>query len=142
MNEVPEVLEVLVEFEEDDGSPISVCDPACRGSYVSYNEWEAEIGGVVMQLIAACPRCGSKLGYASDGRPYRIRFSRIVEALEQSEADLAHYKRALAWLLRELDVDECYKVECPRGLNAYCGGSTPELHECLVASALAATNKD
>ena len=40
------------------------------------------------QGTTSCPHCHAVLGYAPDDRPYRIRFSRIVEAL-------AHRDRAL-----------------------------------------------
>ena len=98
MNEIPDVLLPLVETHEEDGDPVAECDPECGLSMI-YGEmgWYLNLIGLVDNKGGHCPACGTLLGFLSDGTPYRIRHSRVVEALEQAQAERDHLRRALEW---------------------------------------------
>lgn len=109
---IPEVLEPLVEFEDEEtGEPVAVCGPTCGKSY-SYGEtWHAThdsgaLGAILLAYkagrMAHCPYCGTLVGFAADGRPYRIRFSRIVEALAHRDRALEAVREALGDELERL----------------------------------------
>jgi hypothetical protein len=89
----------LAEFTEEDGSPVAVCDPQCGVIAITEDEegWHSaewyvgwcsaltpRMGGRRYQY---CPQCGSIVGYLPDARPFRIRHSRVLEALEQAQAE-------------------------------------------------------
>jgi hypothetical protein len=92
MNGIPDVLKPLIETHEEDGSPVAVCDPGCRQAYVSGSVWEGYFSGAYLPTMKHCPACGILLGFTDDGRPYRIRHSRVVEALEQAQAERNHLR--------------------------------------------------
>lgn len=98
----------LVEFVEEDGSRVAVCDPECgttrwmsdtrtwahcavmgRGYGASDTYWRNSV---------ACYKCRAILSILPDGTPYRIRHSRSLAALEQAQAERDHLRRALEWL--------------------------------------------
>ena len=124
MNEIPDVLKPLIETHEGDGSPVAVCDPGCGKTFRFGVLWRIKLRGKpaelgIMRGVCWCAYCGTIVGEDECGRPYRIRHSRVVEALE-------HRDRALEWL-----ATECKLLIEPRVHSV----------EQIVAGALAATKE-
>lgn len=133
----------LVEFEEEDGSPVASC--GCGGVCNFYaaqpvpvgrNPWGwyvvVDMGHRVNFLSCFyCEKCGTLVGY-SDGAPYRVRFSRVVEAL-------AHRDRALEWACDRLGEEA---LTCPDA--PFDGCHAPDDYDCAGhwrEAALAATEE-
>lgn len=109
MDKIPIVLRQFVETHEEDGRQIEFCGRECQHFYEGWHNggraWFE--GGQSMRCIdgdkhAYCLLCGTLVGFLSDGTPYRIRLTHVVEALEQAQAERDHYKRTLEWALREM----------------------------------------
>lgn len=105
MDKIPVVLRQFVETHEEDGRQIEFCGRECQHFYEGWHNggraWFE--GGQSMRCIdgdkhAYCLLCGTLVGFLSDGTPYRIRLTRVVEALEQAQAERDHLRRALEWL--------------------------------------------
>lgn len=103
MDKIPIVLRQFVETHEKDGTSIECCDEECRAWILTIRPthtpkeqcWSLVEGiyrkkRVLLNISCIgdssvwCPGCGCQLGFLSDGTPYRIRHSRVVEALEQA----------------------------------------------------------
>jgi len=96
--DIPDVLKPLVEFEEEDGTPIEWCDAECGWSTIDADDgmWllpNRETGDNFFWTgdnPCHCPRCGAVLGVTdSYHKPYRIRFSKIVGEFSKVR-DLLH----------------------------------------------------
>lgn len=100
MNEIPDALQPLIETHEEDGDPVAVCDPGCDATVIvgQRTYWRGHYDEQLPRIrkpelgedpdCAYCRNCGTLFGFLSDGTPYRIRHSRVVEALEQAQAAL------------------------------------------------------
>lgn len=145
----------LVEFVEEDGSPVAVCDPECGVIAITEDEegWHSaewyvgwcsaltpRMGGRRYQY---CPQCGSIVGYLPDARPFRIRHSRVLEALEQAQAERDHLRRALEWTIATMQGADKYECPrpCPEGQHDEDGRCIGTREGCWNITALAATEE-
>ncbi|NMA26127.1 MAG: hypothetical protein GX936_10775 [Clostridiales bacterium] len=96
----------LVEFVEEDGSRVAVCDPGCAqsGYFADLNRWRWIHRVLPLNDSPAhCPTCGTILDFLFDNTPFRIRHSRVLEALEQAQADVSRLRGALIRTQEERD---------------------------------------
>lgn len=131
----------FAEFEEEDGSPVAVCDPGCGKTFRFGVLWRIKLRGKpaelgIMRGVCWCAYCGTIVGEDECGRPYRIRLSRVVEALE-------HRDRALEWLAANRHLGGCPAewhiagAPCPED-----GSDCPEdRSDCWVRAALKAAEE-
>lgn len=143
-SDIPDALKPLVETHEEDGSPVAVCDPGCGKTFRFGVLWRIKLRGKpaelgIMRGVCWCAYCGTIVGEDECGRPYRIRLSRVVEALEQAQAERDHYKRALEWACDRLGEEA---LTCPDA--PFDGCHAPDDYDCAGhwrEAALAATKE-